>query len=76
MRILCLYFDYTGIIIKISKRKGFFIMDKVTMNMSFDKDTKERLKQLAKEQHCNVSQLVTRWAWEAKLTTEKKEGDD
>lgn len=47
-----------------------------TVNVSTTPDTKERIKLLAKEAHCTVSQLVTRWVWEAKLQSEKKDGDE
>lgn len=46
--------------------------DKTTINLSTTTDTKERIKELAAEQHCTVSQLVTRWVWDAKLESEKK----
>lgn len=49
---------------------------KVTINLSIDPETKDRLQIYAKEQHTNVSQLVTRWIWDQQLKDEKKERKD
>ena len=45
---------------------------KVTINLSIDPETKERLQIYAKEQHTNVSQLITRWIWDKKLKKEEE----
>ncbi len=42
-------------------------MNKIRVNISLDKDTAERLKQYAFEQHKTVSQVITDWTWNAKV---------
>ena len=38
-------------------------MRKVTMNMSFSVETKDRLKAYAEQRHTTVSQAITDWIW-------------
>ena len=47
---------------------------KVRMNFTFDKDTEERLRQLAFERHQTMSQALTVLIWNAHVTNSQLRG--
>lgn len=47
---------------------------KERINISLSPDTAERLKQYAFEQHKTVSQAITDWTWNAKVTNAQIRG--
>ena len=46
----------------------------VTTGISTTPDTKERLIELARDNHCSISGLITQWVWAAKTAAEKADG--
>lgn len=48
--------------------------NKVRVNISITPDTHERLKRYAFENHKTVSQVITDWAWAAKVQGEQVKG--
>lgn len=49
---------------------------KIRVNVSLSQDTSERLKQIAFEHHTTVSQLITDFAWDTKVTNEQIRGQE
>ncbi len=56
------------------KEKDMDNAQKIRVNLSLSKDTAERLKQYAWENHKNVSQAVTDWIWNTKVKQEQVRG--
>lgn len=47
---------------------------KIHVNLSLSRDTAERLRQYAWENHTSVSQAVTDWVWNTKVRHEQVRG--
>ena len=59
---LCAQSMYNVIITIISKRSSI-MRNKQTINISVSRDTKERLKEFAAQNHTTISQAITDWIW-------------
>lgn len=49
---------------------------RTSMTLSFEQDTKDRLKAYAEENRMSVSQAITQWIWATPLKTEMEKKSD
>ena len=65
--------NITRIINNLESELGCRLFFRSKKGVAFTPEGKERLKQIAAENHTTVSGLITRWVWEYELKSEKAE---